>query len=94
MIISILETFQNEAARGHFEKRKGYIGALIRTLAGSPVLALHVAPKFRIRFPVLCPLQQKCVQQLLRHVAKVWPWFKTNGIPFWGFRCTTHFSLF
>ena len=22
----------------------------------------------------------------------VWPWVKTNGIPFWGFRCTTHFG--
>ena len=21
-----------------------------------------------------------------------WPWLKTNGIPFWGFRCTTHFG--
>ena len=22
-----------------------------------------------------------------------WPWFTTNGIPFRGFRCTTHFRL-
>ena len=23
-----------------------------------------------------------------------WPWFKTNRIPFWGFRCTTHFRTY
>ena len=23
-----------------------------------------------------------------------WPWVKTNGIPFWGVRCTTHFRTY
>ena len=26
----------------------------------------------------------------IKEAAKKWPWFKTNGIPFWGVLCTTH----
>ena len=39
---------------------------------------------FLVRFP--------CLFSFPYQVAK-WPWFKANGIPFWG-RCTTHFRTY
>ena len=76
---------------------------------GFPFLVFKAPPSMRPHQIDPFELQRNCRVQELQHVSssaqakraravsrvsKTWPWVKTNGIPFWGFRCTTHFSTY